>query len=200
VKAVVLHGMNDLRVEDVPEPELVPGSVKIRVEYAGICGSDLHYWRHGGAGTSIVREPIVLGHEITGRIVDVAADVSEIEPGERVTVHPATLPSPCATFGEKRCISRRKSITSEALHAYHTAMGRSVNTSSSALRKYEYFRRTSIPGSHQHPNPSQSRCMRCNESAISGESVWWSTALGRLAASSSSARLLPGLRKSASAT
>lgn len=98
MKAVVLHGVDDLRVEDVPEPELVPGSVRIRVEFGGICGSDLHYWRHGGAGTSIVREPIVLGHEIAGRIVDVAVDVSDVEPGEKVTVHPATFPSPCAIY------------------------------------------------------------------------------------------------------
>ncbi|MGH3894229.1 MAG: alcohol dehydrogenase catalytic domain-containing protein [Rhodococcus qingshengii] len=125
----------------------MPGSVRIRVEFGGICGSDLHYWRHGGVGTSIVSEPIVLGHEIAGRIVDVAGDVSDVEPGSGGTVHPAVFPLPGLCTTETPSSSRRTSITSAVPHAYRTAMERSVNTSSSVRHRYEYFRRTSMPGS-----------------------------------------------------
>jgi L-idonate 5-dehydrogenase len=99
MKAVVLHGVDDLRTIDVDDPVLVPGSVKIRVEFGGICGSDLHYWKHGGAGTSVVREPLVLGHEVAGVVAVVADDVTTVSVGDRVTVHPATFPTPCAVFG-----------------------------------------------------------------------------------------------------
>lgn len=98
MRAVILHGVDDLRVEEVPDPIVTPGTVKVRVEYGGICGSDLHYWKHGGAGTSRVREPMVLGHEIAGHVVDVASDVATVSVGDRVTVHPATFPAPCALY------------------------------------------------------------------------------------------------------
>lgn len=98
MKAVVLQGVDDLGVVEVEEPGVRAGSVKIRVEFGGICGSDLHYWKHGGAGTSIVREPIVLGHEVAGVVAEVADDVTEVSVGNRVTVHPATFPAPCSMF------------------------------------------------------------------------------------------------------
>ncbi|MEK8169840.1 alcohol dehydrogenase catalytic domain-containing protein [Streptomyces sp. M19] len=55
----------------------------------GICGSDIAYWRHGASGTAVLRHPLVLGHEVAGRIAAVGAGVGGLAPGRAVTVHPA---------------------------------------------------------------------------------------------------------------
>nr|WP_244954026.1 L-idonate 5-dehydrogenase [Spelaeicoccus albus] len=80
-----------MRVEDVPYPTLRPGEVIVRMEWGGICGSDLSYWKHGSTGTATLTEPMVLGHEVAGRIAEVAGDVAGLEVGQPVTVHPATI-------------------------------------------------------------------------------------------------------------
>lgn len=97
MKAVVAHGREDLRVADVPEPTCGPGQVAVAVEYGGICGSDLHYWRHGAVGTSVLREPMILGHEVAGRIHSLGAGVGGLRAGDPVTVHPGR---PCGTCAE----------------------------------------------------------------------------------------------------
>jgi L-idonate 5-dehydrogenase len=91
MKAVVVHGAGDLRVDEVPEPEPGPGEVVVDVEWGGICGSDLSYFRHGATGTAVLTGPLVLGHEIAGRVGRLGAGVREVETGQPVTVHPATL-------------------------------------------------------------------------------------------------------------
>lgn len=91
MKAVVVHGAGDLRVDDVDEPEPGPGEVVVDVEWGGICGSDLSYFRHGATGTAVLADPLVLGHEIAGRVGRLGPDVRGVEPGQPVTVHPATL-------------------------------------------------------------------------------------------------------------
>lgn len=91
VSAVVVHARGDLRVEDVPLPAVTPADAILRVAYGGICGSDLHYWTHGAAGESILREPLILGHEVVGTVVSAAADGSGPQAGTRVAVHPATV-------------------------------------------------------------------------------------------------------------
>ena len=66
MRAVVIHAAKDLRIEE-REPEAVgPGQVAVAVEAGGICGSDLHYYNHGGFGTVRLREPMILGHEVAG--------------------------------------------------------------------------------------------------------------------------------------
>ena len=80
MKAVVVHGAGDLRIDEVPDPVPGPGEVLLSVEWGGICGSDLSYWRHGASGTAVLRHPLILGHEVAGRLAS----------GEPVTVHPAT--------------------------------------------------------------------------------------------------------------
>ena len=82
MRAVRLHGIGELRVEEVftpgPPP---PGYVRIRVRAAGICGSDLHNYR---TGRWISRVPIIPGHELAGEILDVGAEVSSCSPGDLV--------------------------------------------------------------------------------------------------------------------
>jgi L-iditol 2-dehydrogenase/L-idonate 5-dehydrogenase len=92
---VVAHAKGDLRVEEVPLGVPAPDEAVVEVLYGGICGSDLHYWLHGAAGESILRAPLVLGHEISGRVVRAAADGSGPAAGTPVAVHPAT-PGPGA--------------------------------------------------------------------------------------------------------
>lgn len=89
-RAVVAHGRDDLRVERVPLAPPLPDEALVDITYGGICGSDLHYWRHGAAGESVLRAPMVLGHEVVGRVARAAADGSGPAVGTRVAVHPAT--------------------------------------------------------------------------------------------------------------
>lgn len=88
--AVVVHARDDVRIEQVPEPRPAPDEAVVAIAYGGICGSDLHYWKHGAAGQSILREPMVLGHEVSGTVITAAADGSGPGEGTPVTVHPAT--------------------------------------------------------------------------------------------------------------
>ena len=96
MEALVIHAPGDLRVEDVPTPELGPGQLQVRVRCGGICGSDLHYYQHGGFGTIRIKEPMVLGHEVAGVIEAVGAGVPGFAAGERVAISPSRPCGVCA--------------------------------------------------------------------------------------------------------
>lgn len=89
--AVVVHGANDLRVEEIPDPTCGADEVLVEMEWGGICGSDIAYWRHGASGTAVLQDPLVLGHEVGGTVAEVGSNVTGVKVGTRVTVHPATL-------------------------------------------------------------------------------------------------------------
>lgn len=91
MKAVVVHGTRDVRVDEVPDPVPGEGQVLLAVEWGGICGSDISYWRHGGTGTAALRHPMILGHEIAGRVAGLGPGVAGVEIGQPVTAHPAEL-------------------------------------------------------------------------------------------------------------
>lgn len=88
--ALVVHGVGDLRLDRVQPAAPRSDEAIIEIAYGGICGSDLHYWLHGAAGESILREPLVLGHEVVGTVRHAAGDGSGPPEGTRVAVHPAT--------------------------------------------------------------------------------------------------------------
>jgi L-idonate 5-dehydrogenase len=90
VKAVVVHGANDLRVDDLPDPVPREGEVLVAMEWGGICGSDISYWRNGASGTAVLKHPLVLGHEVAGHVVGTGPGVSGLSAGQPVTIHPAT--------------------------------------------------------------------------------------------------------------
>lgn len=73
MKAARLYGARDVRLEDVPRPLPGPGLALVRCTAVSICGSDLHYYQDGGIGDSRAAQPLVLGHEFAGEVVDVAA-------------------------------------------------------------------------------------------------------------------------------
>lgn len=89
MRTVVIHAAKDLRIEERTVEPLGPGQVAVRIQAGGICGSDLHYYNHGGFGAVRVREPMILGHEIAGTVAEVAADVTMVKVGDRVAVNPS---------------------------------------------------------------------------------------------------------------
>ncbi|MGW8379731.1 L-idonate 5-dehydrogenase [Streptomyces sp. ODS28] len=89
MKAVVAHGPRDLRIDERPDPSPGPGEVLLAMEWGGVCGSDIGYWKHGASGTAALRHPLVLGHEVAGRVAALGEGVTGLEEGQPVTVHPA---------------------------------------------------------------------------------------------------------------
>jgi len=96
MRAAVLYAAGDVRVQDYPEPALTPGMVLLRVQRAGMCGSDLHYFHDGCCGAFVPTRPFVLGHELSGVVAAVAADVDGLAVGTRVAVNPARACDRCA--------------------------------------------------------------------------------------------------------
>ncbi|MFD5858122.1 L-idonate 5-dehydrogenase [Streptomyces chartreusis] len=101
----VIHGRGDLRVEELPVPLPGPGQALVAVRYGGVCGSDLHYWRHGGVGDFRLREPMLLGHEVVGTVVAYGEGASGPLAGTAVAVHPA---APCGRCPE--CVDGRRNV------------------------------------------------------------------------------------------
>jgi L-idonate 5-dehydrogenase len=89
MEALVIHAPGDLRVEPIDTPEVGPGQLRVRVRGGGICGSDLHYYQHGGFGTVRIKEPMVLGHEVAGMIEAVGAGAGSFAAGDRVAISPS---------------------------------------------------------------------------------------------------------------
>ncbi|SEA92001.1 L-idonate 5-dehydrogenase [Rubrimonas cliftonensis] len=89
MKAIVIHGPKDLRIEERPEEAPGAGEVLVRIVSGGVCGSDLHYYNHGGFGAVRLREPMILGHEVAGRIAALGPGVRGLSEGQLVAVSPS---------------------------------------------------------------------------------------------------------------
>lgn len=94
MQAIVIHKAKDLRVEQQEVGTLGAGQVEIKLETGGICGSDLHYYNHGGFGTVRLRQPMILGHEVSGRVAKLGEGVDNLKIGDLVAVSPSR---PCRT-------------------------------------------------------------------------------------------------------
>lgn len=92
MKAAILYGKKDVRIEDVPKPSPAYGEALVKVKVCGICRSDYHYWKHGRIGDFVVEKPLILGHEASGVVEDVGEGVSHLKPGDRVVIEPGV---PC---------------------------------------------------------------------------------------------------------
>jgi len=89
MKAAVYYGPRDVRVEEVPRPSLEKGDVLLRVRACGICGSDLHMYRHGmfeDLGLPVAGGGRVMGHELSGEIAEIAGEVPGAKVGDRISV------------------------------------------------------------------------------------------------------------------
>lgn len=137
MRAAVFHGPRDLRLESVPEPDPGPGDVKLRVFYNGICGSDLHEYYDGPVTTRTtphpltgVKNPVILGHELSGEVVACGAGVDDLCPGDLVTVEPFETCGCCVW-----CAAGQYNHCPDlALHGY--------NRSSGGLAEYTVVRRS----------------------------------------------------------
>jgi L-idonate 5-dehydrogenase len=89
MRAVVIHAPKDLRLDTLADRPPGPGEVQVRIGMGGICGSDLHYYNHGGFGAVRIREPMTLGHEVSGTVAAVGDGVAHVRPGSRVAVNPS---------------------------------------------------------------------------------------------------------------
>jgi L-idonate 5-dehydrogenase len=110
MRAVVIHPPHELRVEDRPVADPGPGQVRVAIRAGGICGSDLHYWQHGGFGAVRVKHPMVLGHEVAGIVDAVGPGVTAIAAGQAVAVNPSLPCGSCAfcQAGEQQhCLNMR---------------------------------------------------------------------------------------------
>ncbi len=95
MKACVLHAPKDLRFEEIADEELGEGDVRVDVAAGGICGSDLHYFFHGGFGTVRLKQPMILGHEVSGTIGAVGSGVRSVKVGQLVAVDPGIACGTC---------------------------------------------------------------------------------------------------------
>ena len=92
MKTLKIHGAEQMSIEEVDLPDPGEGEVRVRMQYGGICGSDLHYYFHGRNGEFVVTEPFTPGHEMSG-VVDLDP-AGELAPGTPVTIAPATYGTP----------------------------------------------------------------------------------------------------------
>ncbi len=89
MKALVLEKKLQLSLRDIDLPkEVHPNDVKIKMHTVGICGSDVHYYTHGKIGPFVVKEPMVLGHEGSGTVIEIGSNVSNLKVGDRVCIEP----------------------------------------------------------------------------------------------------------------
>ena len=103
MKTLVIHAAKDLRIEKRAVTAPAAGEVQITMATGGICGTDLHYYNHGGFGAIKLREPMVLGHEVAGHITALGDGVDHLKVGQLVAVSPSR---PCNTC--KFCLEGRQ--------------------------------------------------------------------------------------------
>lgn len=122
---VVAHAAGDLRVVDVGAPTPAADEAIVEIAFGGICGSDLHYWTHGAAGASVLREPMILGHEMVGVVSVAAVDGSGPAVGARVAVHPLTATGDGRTPWpiDRPNLAPASTYLGSAMHLPHTQGG-----------------------------------------------------------------------------
>lgn len=103
-----LHGAEDLRWERSTLGQLAPNDVRISFGAGGICGSDLHYYRHGRSADFVLSSPLVLGHEVSGTVAAVGSAVTGLLPGDKVAVNPAR---PCGVC--QYCLGGRANLCAD---------------------------------------------------------------------------------------
>ena len=94
MEALVLERQHELSIREISMQEVVgPHDVRVALRTVGVCGSDVHYYENGRIGQFVVREPMVLGHEAAGVIIEVGSEVNNLHVGDRVCMEPG-IPDP----------------------------------------------------------------------------------------------------------
>jgi len=89
MRALVLERQRELSLREIDLPRtLGPGDVRIKIDTVGVCGSDVHYYTHGRIGPFVVKEPMVLGHEAAGTVIETGPGVTSLKVGDRVCMEP----------------------------------------------------------------------------------------------------------------
>lgn len=110
MRAVVIHEARDLRVEERAVGTPGAGEVSVRLAVGGVCGSDLHYFNHGGFGAVRLKEPMILGHEVSGHIEALGPGVEGLAEGDLVAVSPSRPCGACRFCAEgmrNQCLNMR---------------------------------------------------------------------------------------------
>ena len=95
-RSLVLERKGELSLRDIPlQMDMGPADVRIQVHTVGVCGSDVHYYTHGKIGPFVVNEPMVLGHEASGVVIEVGSQVHHLKTGDRVCMEPG-IPDPAS--------------------------------------------------------------------------------------------------------
>ena len=119
MKSLKIHGPLDLRIEDYPVDNLKPNQVEIKTAIGGICGTDIHYYKHGGFGQIKLREPMILGHEVSGFISKLGSKVKNLSIGQLVSVSPSRPCNKCVfclNGNQIQCINMK-------FYGYHQRRG-----------------------------------------------------------------------------
>ena len=95
MKTAVMTDIMEVEIQERPIPQPKDDEVLVKVEYVGICGSDLHYYESGRIGDFVVKPPFVLGHEAGGTVVEVGANVKNLKVGDRVAMEPGKTCGHC---------------------------------------------------------------------------------------------------------
>jgi L-iditol 2-dehydrogenase len=101
-RAAVMTDLSTMVIQERPDPEPGPQQAVVQVEAVGVCGSDTAYYKVGKIGDYIVDGPIILGHEVSGQVVQIGSDVRNVAVGDRVAIEPGT---PCRNCRE--CMAGR---------------------------------------------------------------------------------------------
>jgi len=103
MKAMQLTGIRQISIVEIPDPVIVHNTdVLIKMKTLGVCGSDVHYFKHGKIGSQVVQFPFALGHEGAGQVVAVGEAVKHLKIGQRIAIEPAM---PCGECDQ--CLSGR---------------------------------------------------------------------------------------------
>lgn len=95
MKSLRLYGPRDLRLVEEPVPHPGPGQALIRVCSVTICHSDIHYYNYGRIGDTVSEEPLILGHEFCGEVIEISSGVDQVKPGDLVAIEPAVSCGKC---------------------------------------------------------------------------------------------------------
>ncbi|GBN48865.1 Sorbitol dehydrogenase [Araneus ventricosus] len=106
--SAVLKCKGEICLENREVPEPLPHEVLIAMHTVGICGSDVHFWKHGRLGNFIVKDPMVLGHESSGTVIKTGSQVKHLKPGDRVAIEPGV---PC--YKCRYCLEGRYNLCAD---------------------------------------------------------------------------------------